>query len=259
MKIRTAILAAMLVGCAAQNQNPDPVLDTGAMDGEMGDKRNRARLHTELASLYYNNGSIAVALDELRAATVADPNYGPAHGMFGVVYQRLNETARAAESFERALRLAPGDPDINHNYGWFLCQTGREQASIKHFTQAVRNPLYPTPQRSYAAAGVCSMKMNQVKEAEAYFERALALEPDEPSSLLQLGQIRYRQGNVGEARKLVTRYNKLVTPSAESLWLAVRIERRLGERLQEQAYANQLRRRYPTSPEYQALLQGRYD
>jgi type IV pilus assembly protein PilF len=101
--------------------------------------------------------------------------------------------------------------------------------------------------------------MNQLKEAEGYFERALKLEPDEPSSLLQLGQIRYKQGNVGEARKLVGRYNKVATPSAESLWLAVRIERRLGDRLQEQAYANQLRRRYPTSPEYQALLQGRYD
>jgi type IV pilus assembly protein PilF len=258
MNTRTVILVAMLAGCAAQE--PDPVLDTGTTVGETtGDKRNRARLHTELATLYYTNGSVAVALDELRAATAADPNYGPAHGMLGVVYMRLNEPARAAESFDRALRLAPNDPDINHNYGWFLCQTGREQASIKHFTQAVRNPLYPTPWRSYAAAGVCSLKLNQVKEAESYFERALKLEPDEPSSLLQLGQIRYRQGNIGEARKLVTRHNKLVTPSAESLWLAVRIERRLGERLQEQTYANQLRRRYPTSPEYQALLQGRYD
>jgi type IV pilus assembly protein PilF len=103
------------------------------------------------------------------------------------------------------------------------------------------------------------MKQKQTKDAEAFFERALKLEPDEPSSLLQLGQIRYKQGNIGEARKLVTRHNKLVTPSAESLWLAVRIERRLGERLQEQAYANQLRRRYPSSPESQALTQGRYD
>ncbi|HSA91267.1 MAG TPA: type IV pilus biogenesis/stability protein PilW [Burkholderiales bacterium] len=259
MKIRSAILAAMLAGCAAQNQSPDPLLGSATMDGELGDKRNRARLHTELASLYFNNGNMTVALDELRAATAADPNYGPAYGMFGVLYMRLNETVRAEESFERSLRLAPNDPDVNHNYGWFLCQTGREQASIKHFENAVRNPLYPTPQRSYAAAGVCALKANQVKQAEGYFEQALKLEPDEPSSLLQLGQIRYRQGNIGEARKLVTRHNKLVTPSAESLWLAVRIERRLGERLQEQAYANQLRRRYPTSPEYQALLQGRYD
>ena len=58
---------------------------------------------------------------------------------------------------------------------------------------------------------------------------------------------------------LVTRHNKVVTPSAESLWLAVRIERRVGDRLQEQAYANQLRRRYPASPEYEAMQRGLYD
>jgi type IV pilus assembly protein PilF len=101
--------------------------------------------------------------------------------------------------------------------------------------------------------------MDQVKDAESFFERALKLEPDEPTSLLNLGQIRYRQGNIGEARKLVARHNKLVTPSAESLWLALRVERRLGERAAEQAFANQLRRRYPTSPEYRALLRGQYD
>jgi type IV pilus assembly protein PilF len=103
------------------------------------------------------------------------------------------------------------------------------------------------------------MKMNQLKDAEAFFERALKFEPDEAASLVGLGQIRYRQGNIGEARKLVTRYNKLVTPTSESLWLAVRIERRMGERLQEQAFANQLRRRYPDSREFQALQRGQYD
>jgi type IV pilus assembly protein PilF len=225
----------------------------------VGDPRNRARLHTELASLYFSNGNMAVALEELRAAAAADSNYAPVHGMFGLVYMSLNENSRAEESFERALRLSPNDADINHNYGWFLCQTGREPASIKYFLHAIRNPLYPAPWRSYSAAGQCTLKVNQVKDAEVFFERALKLEPDEPGSLLQLGQIRYRQGNVGEARKLVARHNKLVNPSAESLWLALRIERRLGERLQEQAYANQLRRRYPASAEYQALQRGLYD
>ena len=70
-----------------------------------------------------------------------------------------------------------------------------------------------------------------MKDAEEFFERALKFEPDEPVALLSLGQIRYRQGSVGEARKLVARYNKVTTPSAESLWLALRVERRLGERV----------------------------
>src|SRR5258708_37253582 len=74
------------------------------------------------------------------------------------------------------------------------------------------------------------MRANNVKDAEEFFQRALKLDPDEPSSLLQLGQIRYRQGNIDDARKLVSRYNKLVSPNPESLWLALRIERKLGTR-----------------------------
>jgi type IV pilus assembly protein PilF len=125
--------------------------------------------------------------------------------------------------------------------------------------QAVKNPLYQMPWRSYSAAGLCSLRQNNVNDAEDFFQRALKLDPDESASLLKLGEIRYRQGKPEEARKLVARHNKLVSPSAESLWLALRIERRLGERVAEQSYANQLRRRFPGSPEYQSLQRGQYD
>jgi type IV pilus assembly protein PilF len=166
---------------------------------------------------------------------------------------------RAQESFERALSYSPNDSDINHNYGWFLCQTERAPDSIKYFLHAIRNPLYPTPWRSYAAAGVCSQRMKNEKQAEEFFERALRLEPDEASSLLQLGQIRYRQGSLEDARKLVARFNRLVSPTPESLWLAVRIERKLGQRVAERNFSTELRRRYPGTPEHQALQRGEFD
>lgn len=255
-----AVFAAafvMLLGaCAATPEAPG---DSGAIIGEVGDPRNRARVHTELAALYYGRGNMGVALEELRIATAADAGYAPAHGMFGLVYMDLRENQLAEASFERALKLSPNDADINHNYGWFLCQTKREPDSIKYFLQAIRNPLYAAPWRSYSAAGVCSLRSDNVKDAEEFFQRALRMEPDEPASLLQLGQIRYRQRRMDEARRLVARYNKLVTPTAESLWLALRIERRLGQRVAAQSFANQLRRRYPGSPEYQALQRGKFD
>ena len=252
---RALLLLALLAACAPQ----PPEHDTGTIIGEVGDPRNRAKLRTELASLYFGNGNLGVALEELRAAVAADSNYAPAHGMYGLVYMQMKDNERAEASFERALRLSPNDGDINHNYGWFLCQTSREEKSIEYFLTALRNPLYGTPWRSYSAAGMCTLKLKRTKDAEAFFERALKAEPDEPASLLYLGQIRYQQGNTGEARRLVARHNKLVTPSAESLWLALRIEHRLGDRMTEQSYANQLRRRYPSSPEYQALQRGQFD
>ena len=254
---RAAALAVLIAGCAAQPNVPSP--DTGTMTGGVTEPRNRARVHTDLAAAYYERGAMGVALQELRAATDADASYAPAYGLYGLVYQELKENAFAQDNFERGLRLAPNDPEINHHYGRFLCQNGRPDEGIKHFMQAVKNPLYQAPWRSYSAAGVCSLQQNNIKDAENFFQLALKLDPDEPASLLKLGEIRYRQGNVDEARKLLSRHNKLVSPSAESLWLALRIERRLGERVAEQSYANQLRRRFPGSPEYQALQRGQYD
>jgi type IV pilus assembly protein PilF len=253
---RISLALLLLAGCAG---DPGPTRESGQIVGEVGEPRNRARLHTELASLYFGRGNMNVALEELRAAVRADSNYAPAHSMFGLVYMELKENRLAEDSFERALRLSPNEPDINHNYGWFLCHSKRESESIRYFLQAIRNPLYTTPWRSYSAAGLCSMRIDKPKDAEEFFQRALRQEPDEPTSLLQLGQIRYRQGNLDEARKLVSRYNRLLEPSAESLWLALRIERKLGQRVAERNFATDLRRRYPDSREAKALQRNEFD
>ena len=259
MRRLAAVLGLLaLAGCAGRSSDA-PSVETGTIVGEMGDPRNRARVHTDLAAAYYERGSMAIALEELRVATASDANYAPAHSMLGLVYMELKENQLAEQSFERALRLSPNDPDINHNFGWFMCNTNREKESVKFFVQAIRNPLYSTPWRSYSAAGVCSLKGGNLKDAEEFFQRALKMEPGDGPSLIKLGEIRYKQNQIEEARRLVTRYNKLITPSAESLWLALRIERRSGERVAEQAYANQLRRRFPTSAEYRSLQRGQYD
>jgi type IV pilus assembly protein PilF len=260
--LAASLLALALAGCAGgppADTQEAPSVDTGTIVGEVGDPRNRAKLHTELASLYYQRGTMGVALEELRIAVAADSTYAPAYGMFGVVYMDLRENRLAEENFERALRLSPNDPDLNHNYGWFLCQNQREPESIKFFLQAIRNPLYPTPWRSYSAAGQCSLRINNLKDAEEFSQRALKLDPEDPPSMLQLSQIRYRQGRMEEARALISRYNKLVSPTSESLWLALRVERKLGQRVAEASLANQLRRRFPGSPEYQLLQRGKFD
>ena len=257
MSRATACAALLLLAACSAPEGPRT--DTGTMAGDVGEPHNRARIHTELASAYYERANMGVALEELRAATAADPGYAPAHGLLGLVYMELREKDLAESSFQRALRLSPEDPGINHNYGWFLCQGGQEKESIRYFLHAISNPLYSSPGRSYAAAGVCSLRSKNTRDAEDFLQRALKLDPEEPTALLKLAEIRYGQRRNEEARRLVSQHNKLVSPSPESLWLALRVERRLGQRVAEQSYANQLRRRFPGSPEYQSLQRGQYD
>lgn len=266
---RLAVLAAALaVGCASTDQNapqpsPDrgiqaPDSDTGVV-GEMRDARTRAKAHTDLAGAYYELGNLGVALEEGRIALQADPNYYQAYNVLGLVNLELKDTAAAEANFRRGLQLAPQDPDLNHNYGWFLCQTGREEQSLQWFLIAVRNPLYPTPAKSFAAAGRCLVKRNPT-EAATYFDRALRLDPNAFQAMLPYAELLYRRGQLQEAKSLVARFNRLVPDGTpESLWLGVRIERKLGDRLAEASLATQLRRRYAGSPEYQSLQRGDYD
>jgi len=256
------LLPALIAGCAGfgDKSSTEPELSQSRSDiTESGEGRNRARANTELAALYYERGNLGVALEVLRTATSADSSYAPAHGMLGLVYMDLRENQLAQQSFERALRSAPNDADINHNYGWFLCQTGKEAESTRYFLQAIRNPLYQTPWKSYSAAGQCALQKDNLKDAADFFGRALKLDPDEPNSLLKLAGIQYRNGDLAEARRLIVRYGRVVEPSAEGLWLSVRIERKVGDKTAENSYANQLRRRFPASREFQQMQRGEYD
>lgn len=266
--VAPVLIVLLLAGCASNQQgNPTAqaertaqATDPGAgLVGEMRDARTRAKAHTDLASAYLELGNVGVALEEARIALQADPTYAPAYNALGLVNMDLKDNGAAESNFQRGLQLAPQDPDLNHNYGWFLCQTGREDQSIQWFTNALRNPLYTTPAKSWAAAGRCISKRNPA-EAATYFERALRLDPNSLQALLPYAELLYQRGQLQEAKTLVTRFNRLVPDGTpESLWLGVRIERKLGDRLAEANLASQLRRRYAGSPQYQALQRGQYD
>ena len=255
------VLLAALVGCAANPPAPSPSAVEPSSTATTGsDAQNRARIHTELASLYFQEGNVAVALEELRTAAASDSSYAPIYNVSGLVNTYLKDNAAADEAFRRALSLAPNDPEISNNYGWFLCQTGKESEAMPFFRAAIRNPLYTTPDRAYLNAGNCALKLGEHAAAEDYFEKAMRLGRNNPVAYLQLAKLRYRRGALSEARQLLTEFNRLVAePTAESVWLAARIARKEGDRQQEQIQTTQLRRRFSNSPEYQSLLKGDFE
>jgi type IV pilus assembly protein PilF len=130
---------------------------------------------------------------------------------------------------------------------------------MRYFLNAVRNPLYNQPQKSYTVAATCALKQGNQRDALDFLNRSLRLDPNYVPALIAMAQLRYRQGDLQEARRLVGRYNKLVDPTAESLWLALRIERKLGDPGAERAYAIQLRRRFAGSKEFQEMQKGSFE
>lgn len=225
------------------------------------DAHTRARLHTELASMYLQADNMAVALEECGIAVDSDQSYAPAYGVRALTYMMLREFDAAEKDFKRAISLAPTDPEINNNYGWFLCERGRAKESVAYFLTAVKNPLYSTPEKAYANAGACAMRAGDLEGATAYLQQAVRLSPDSnPNIALLLSKLAYMKGNLSEARAGLLRViGGSQRPSAEALWLGARIERKLGNRADEGSMVAQLQRLYPSSPEYQEFLKGNYE
>jgi type IV pilus assembly protein PilF len=224
------------------------------------DAQKRARARMELASAYYSRGQMATALDQVKLAIAADPLYGEAFNLRGLIYSNLGERGLAEESFKRALQLNARDADAMHNYGWFLCQQQRYGEANAMFTQALMMPQYRGLARPLLAQGVCYAHAGQLAEAEAALVRAYELDPSSPFTATNLSEVLYRRGEFERARFYVRRVNSQHdVANAQTLWLAARIENKLGNRQGAADFGTQLRNRFPDSPEAAAYARSAFD
>lgn len=161
-------LCALLAACTTTSNQVLP----NESKAVASDPLSRARVHTELAALYYQQGSMKTALDELATALKIDAQYAPAYSMRGLVYMQLGEQAQAESNFQSAIALAPNDPDIRNNYGLFLCDTRQYKKGLDQLDLALSNPLYNTPVRALVNAERCAQSMGDPLLANAYRQRA---------------------------------------------------------------------------------------
>lgn len=221
--------------------------------------RQKAKVHTDLGSLYVQDSRFSVALEEARIAQAADSDYAPAYNLQGLVHMFLGDKPQAEEAFRRALSIAPNDPEINNNYGWFLCQTGKPAESINRFRTAYRNPLYQSPTKPYTNAGICLLKMKDYKGAEEHLNIALRIDPSNTQARYWLAETYYQSGRLSEARQQVVDLGRMIDPTVEVVWLGVRIERKAGDREAELKYTSLMRRKFQETPQYQSMQQGRFE
>lgn len=259
-KRAAALLALCLLGACASGGADKGELKT-ASDQTAVEKRANIRL--QLAVGYYQDGKYEIALDEAKQAIAINPQAADAYGMRAVIYTAMHENALAEENFEHALRLAPGNPDIANNYGSFLCHAASQPArAIPYFDAALKNPRYRSPVSALVNAGECSLKMKDREAAERYLLDAMRAAPDLPAVNAALAQVYYEKRDYTRAGFFVNRLTetaRLETLSADALWLALRVERKLGDRNLEATLAAQLQHRYPGSSEFAAFQRGAFD
>jgi type IV pilus assembly protein PilF len=241
-RVPAAVMVLVLAACST--------LQTG---DESKQDRRIADTNIQLGIAYMRQGDYETALVKLQKALEADPNSATANGTLAILYENVGENELAEKHFKKALRLSPDDPQTHNNYGQYLCRHDKHTEAIEQFKIAASDPLYPGLSASLTNAGICAARIPDDKQAESFFRKALEHDQNFPYALLQMANLMYTQGNYLAARAYIQRFDGVSAPSAESLWLGVRIENALGDLSAAGGYALKLKNNFPKSKEAASL------
>ncbi|PPE67660.1 type IV pilus biogenesis/stability protein PilW [Caldimonas caldifontis] len=251
-------LTVLMGGCASTSPTTGGGTQAGRQDET--EVQRRARIRFDLAVAYYAQGQHATALAEIRQALALQPNLPGAHNLAGLIHSALGQDPQAEESFRIAMQQDGADANAIHNYGWFLCQRRRYAEAFTQFNRAIELPTYREVPRTLVAKGVCQANAGLLAEAEKTLSRAYQMDTGNPVAAMNLALVLYRQGEYERARFYVRRVNAVPElVNAETLWLAARIEHRLGNRGGVNEFGRELLQRFPQSREAANFERGRFD
>ncbi len=253
---------AGLSGCASA---PSGAVGANAARGEIvtdsdeSDQRKRARIRVELALGYFQQGKTNIALDEIKLAIAADPTFSDAYSLRGLVYMALNDFAFAEESFNKALSIRQKDPNVLHNLGWLKCQQAAFGPSLTFFEQALADPAYMGRAKTLMAQGLCQVKAGKLAEAESSFLKSYEYDAGNPVTGYNLSRLLFQKSELNRAQFYIRRLNNTEFANAESLWLGIKVERKMGNLQAVEQLASQLEKRFSQSPEAASYRKGAFD
>jgi type IV pilus assembly protein PilF len=253
-----ALLLA-LAGCASQPAGEAGSSRDIVTESDEPETRKRARIRMELAVGYFEQGQTNVALDELKQLIASDPTFPDAYNLRGLIYMRLNDLPQAEDSFRRAVTLAPRDSSLQHNFGWLLCQQGRFDEAQRAFDAAMANGLYAGRAKTLMAQGVCQARAGKTADAERSLARSYELDAGNPVTGYNLASLLYRRADYVRAQFYIRRLNNTELANSETLWLGIKVERRLNDQVAMNQLAEQLRKRFGQSREAAAYERRAFD
>ena len=241
------ILLLSVVGLAGCAGNP-------AHEGV--DLTKAAAVNADLGLRYMQQGNYEQAMKKLQRSLSFEEHYGPAHHYLAELYRRLGKSEEADKHYRDAIDYLDEGDDLSvyNNYGAFLCSSDRFDEGEKQFLRVLDNPVYPHQDQVYENLGLCVERKPDLVRAEGYLRNALHYNPRLPKSLIGMARLTFAKGEYLSTRAYIQRYLELSRHTPQSLWLAIRAERKLGDNNAVASYGMQLKSNFPDAPETRLYL-----
>jgi type IV pilus assembly protein PilF len=189
----------------------------------------RARARMELASAYFGQNQMTTALDQVKLAIAADPNYGEAFNLRGLIYANLGDNAGGGE-----LQAGAADQSARRRHDAQLRLLPLPAEALSRVERAVRAGARGAALRRRgpdpADAGRLPRLRRPARRGRDGADKAYELDPTSPFTATNLAEVLYRARRL-RARAASTSAASIALPTvsnAQTLWLAARIEHKLG-------------------------------
>ena len=171
-----------------------------------------SKLLLQQGVLWALEGDLLQAQKSFLRACQADPRWVLPILALGISHLQESKSAEAASTFQQAATIAPDDYRPEYFYALALTRAGQQDipSHREEIISALRksislNPARPEPHvllgRTYLAA-------NQIGEAVVELEKALELDPRNPTALYQLGIAYRKQGKSAEGERLLRAFEE---------------------------------------------------
>lgn len=197
--------------------------------------------HNSLGSAFSKKGAHKQAISHYREAIRLNSGFPAAHNNLGITLAKIGNTEEAIFHFKQALGLYPDFAAGHYNLGMALEKTGRLAEARRHFSEAlgimpdavhvktgldrinVLIRLGKNPDNADLRVRLAKMRVRagDMKDAANQFEKALAIKPDAPGVMKNLGYLYTRLGEFENALSLFEKLAEMNPPSAPDAWYAI--------------------------------------
>lgn len=143
--------------------------------------------HKKLAQIYLYKNSFSKAKKHLKSALRYAPENTDIRYIKAKCHLALRENAKAEKSLKKVIFQKPSMHEARYEYAILLNQKGEYTKALSQLKSAVRT--HPKSVSYLLETVGTALKLNQVKTARAYIERALDIKPDDEAIIKTAGLV----------------------------------------------------------------------
>ena len=155
----------------------------------------------------------------------------------------------AEQHYRKAIGIDQNNSMVRYNFATFLYNHRRFAEALEQIEVASNDLDYARRPQAFYISGLIQRQLNRSAEALRSFVKVNQLLPEYAPPWLNTAEIYFEHKRFLEAVQALQQYSDLASPTAKSLWLAVRLEEYFGNRDAVASQGLKLKKLFPYSSE----------